>query len=59
MTAPSLEEMLEDVEGRRAEIEEAALEVLEDIEEREVRLEKNDIAVRDFGILWVPVSRRV
>lgn len=54
-----LEEMLEDVEGRRAEIEEAALEVLEDIEEREVRLEKNDIAVREFGILWVPVSRRV
>ncbi len=32
---------------------------LDEIVEREVRLERADIAVKDFGILWVPVTRRV
>ncbi len=54
-----LEELQDDLETRRAEIEEEAMEALDAIEEREVRLEKNDIAVRDFGILWIPVSRRI
>ena len=33
--------------------------VLDALEEREVRLEKNDIEVSTFGVLWVPVTRRV
>ncbi len=33
--------------------------LLGEIEEREVRLEKNDIRVERFGVLWVPVTRRI
>ena len=59
----SLEEQLADLaleleeasEEARAEAEE----LLDGIEEREVRLEKNDIDVVRFGVLWVPVSGRV
>lgn len=29
------------------------------VEEQPVRLEKNDVQLRTFGILWVPVTRRV
>ena len=32
---------------------------LDETEEREVRLEKNDIKLADFGVLWVPVTRRL
>ena len=32
---------------------------LDATEEKEVRLEKSDIRVDRFGVLWVPVSRRV
>ena len=28
-------------------------------EEREVRLEKSDVRLEAFGLLWVPVSRRI
>ncbi len=54
-----LEELQDDLETRRAEVEDEAMSALDHIEEREVRLEKNDIAVRDYGILWIPVSRRI
>jgi hypothetical protein len=54
-----LSELRSDLEARRDEIEVEALSALDEIEEREVRLEKNDISVRDFGILWIPVSRRL
>ncbi len=30
-----------------------------DIEEQQIRLERNDVRVDRFGILWVPVSRRL
>lgn len=62
----ALERMAADVEELAAELEEkiAAIEDGERrhmgaIEEREVRLEKTDIQVRQFGILWVPASRRI
>jgi len=59
----ALEEQLADLrldlEDAQAKIAEEAEEALEAIEEREVRLEKSDIAVRDFGILWIPVTARL
>lgn len=54
-----LEELAEELQEKAEDIEEKHREVLEDIEERAVRLEKNDIHLRDFGLLWVPVSRRI
>ena len=54
-----LEDIAAELEEKTAEIEAERAEALEEIEEREVRLEKNDIHLRDFGILWVPVSRRI
>lgn len=62
----ALERLAADVEDLAAELEEkiAAIEDgerkhMDAIEEREVRLEKADIQVRQFGILWVPASRRI
>ena len=49
------EELETQVAAIRAE-EEAALAALE---EREVRLEKSDIRLLTFGVLWIPVSRRI
>ena len=54
-----LEDLAAELEEKRAAVEEEHAESLEEIEEREVRLEKNDIHMRDFGILWIPVSRRI
>jgi len=54
-----IEELTEELGEKAIAIEEKHAEALEQIEEREVRLEKNDIHLRDFGILWVPVSRRI
>ncbi len=62
----ALERLTADVEDLAAELEEkiAAIEDgerkhMDAIEEREVRLEKADIQVRQFGVLWVPASRRI
>jgi hypothetical protein len=41
------------------EISERWAEVVDQTEERPVGLEKNDIQVRTFGVLWVPVTRRI
>ena len=49
------EELAADIE--QIETEENGL--LDQVQEREVRLEKNDIQVLRFGVLWIPVSRRV
>ncbi|MCO4768432.1 MAG: ATP-binding protein [Deltaproteobacteria bacterium] len=54
-----LEELAEELEEATEELEEKHGEALEEIEERQVTLEKNDIDLRDFGILWVPVTRRI
>ena len=54
-----LAELAEELEEKTAELEEEHAAALEEIEERAVALEKNDIDLREFGILWVPVTRRI
>ena len=54
-----LEEVAEELQDKAAAIEDEHAEALDAIEQRDVRLEKNDIHVRDFGILWIPVTRRI
>lgn len=58
-----LEAFIADIEELQAELEEKqdelvadAEEQLDAIEEREVRLEKTDIGLLSFGVLWVPVT---
>ena len=53
--ADLLEELQQDVTEATADGEA----MLDDIEEREVRLERNDIRLARFGVLWIPVSRRI
>ncbi len=52
-------ELQQELEDEVVAIEEKELKALEATEEREVRLDKNDIRVVNFGILWIPVSRRI
>jgi len=54
-----LEELAEELEEKAAALEEEHGAALEQIEERSVGLEKNDIDVREFGILWIPATRRL
>ncbi len=54
-----LEELAEELVKKTQELEDEHGEALDYIEERQVSLEKNDIDLRDFGILWVPVTRRI
>ena len=42
-----------------AELQDAGEAMMDDIEEKEVRLEKTDIRLAAFGMLWVPVNRRI
>lgn len=51
-------ELEQELEEEVAEIREKQMEKLDDIEHKEVRLEKTDIRVEQFGILWIPVTRR-
>jgi len=53
--AELLQELQQDVADATADGEA----LLGDIEEREVRLERNDIRLARFGVLWVPVTRRI
>jgi hypothetical protein len=46
-----------DTETRITEVENRWLRELEDIEERQIKLERADIRLDDFGIVWVPVTR--
>ncbi len=48
-----------ELEEASEEVREDAEELLDDVQERDVRLEKNDIDVVRFGVLWVPVSGRL
>ncbi|MCB9795160.1 MAG: hypothetical protein H6741_20855, partial [Alphaproteobacteria bacterium] len=50
-------ELQEQLESQMAEIRAEEEAKLADTEEREVRLERNDIAVKEFSLLWVPVTR--
>ena len=52
-------ELLRDLKEQVQDIRRAELERLDALEEREVRLRKQDIQLRRFGLLWVPVTRRV
>ncbi|MCP4870043.1 MAG: DUF853 family protein [Proteobacteria bacterium] len=54
-----VQDLQDELEEQSDIIRDSAEEALDGIEEREVRLEKTDIALKDIGILWVPVSRRV
>ena len=57
--AADVEELAAELEEKIAMIEDGERRHLDAIEEREVRLEKTDTQVRQFGILWVPASRRI
>lgn len=48
-----------ELEDREAAFRDDGQALLDHIEERRVRLEKNDIQVHAFGVLWVPVTRRL
>lgn len=48
-----------DTEDKIAAIENDELGAVDDIETVEVRLERSDLKVRDYGIVWVPVTRQV
>ncbi len=52
-------ELLQEVKEQVQDIRQAELDKLAEIEEREVRLRKQDIQLRRFGLLWVPVTRRI
>ena len=54
-----LAELADELEADAARIREEEEKALGAIEERPVSLEKNDIDVREFGLLWVPVTRRI
>ena len=47
-----LVEQMEAIRGKESK-------ALHAIEERRIKLEKADVSVRFFGVLWVPVTRRV
>ncbi|MFT5586450.1 MAG: hypothetical protein ACI9VR_004049 [Cognaticolwellia sp.] len=57
--AADVEELAAELEEKMVAIEDAERKHLGAIEERQVRLEKADIQVRQFGVLWVPASRRI
>ena len=48
-----------ELEAEMVAIENAELRLIDDITTHEVGLERSDIRVDDFVILWVPVSRQV
>ncbi len=52
-------ELYERLSEEIKELERREERLMDDIEERPVRLERNDIRVLAFGVVWVPVSRRV
>jgi len=54
-----LQEVQENLSHQVAQIEREENQALQGIEARTVRLERNDIRVSRFGILWIPVTRRV
>lgn len=54
-----LEELKLELLNENEQIEEKERAQLDQIEQRSIRLDKKDIRVVRFGILWVPISRRV
>jgi hypothetical protein len=65
-TRNEIEDLREQAVELQQELAEDAAEIrvkqealLQDIVAKEVRLEKGDIRLRSFGVLWVPVTRRI
>lgn len=54
-----VEELRVELDDKIAEIEDSERKDLQAIEAREVRLDKSDIQLRRFAVLWVPVTRRI
>ncbi len=52
-------EMMIELDAKIADIRRDEEDKLDETEERAVRLEKSDVRVTAFGIVWVPVSRRI
>ena len=52
-------ELQDDLEVQLDKLEEEHKDLAGEIEEREIRLDKSDISVERFEVLWVPVSKRV
>jgi hypothetical protein len=52
-------ELQQELEDKLLDIDAKVREAVGDIEDKEVRLEKSDIRVEHFGVLWIPVTRRV
>lgn len=50
-------DLVSELEDKIADVEEQVDEAVDAIEDKEVGLEKNDIRIDRFGILWVPISR--
>jgi len=52
-------DLQDDLETRLDELEAEHATLAENIEDKEIRLEKSDILVERFEIMWVPVSKRI
>lgn len=52
-------ELQQDLETKLQDLEDEHAALAEKVEERELRLDRSDITVERFEILWVPVTRRV
>ena len=52
-------ELLAELEEKVAEFEASVIDTVGEIEEKEVGLDKSDIRIDRFGILWVPISRAI
>lgn len=52
-------ELEQSLADKIAEITAKHQDLAEDVEEKEVRLERNDIRLVRFGILWIPATRRL
>lgn len=52
-------ELQEELETKLDELEAKYAAYAEQVEERELRLNRNDITVERFEILWIPVTRRI
>lgn len=54
-----LQEVQDNLSEQVSQIEQEENQAVQGIEARTVRLERNDIRVTRFGVLWIPVTRRV
>ena len=55
----TLEKLAEQLDDKVADLEQQHGKALDHIVERSVGLEKNDIDLQEFGVLWIPASHRI